>query len=379
VIPQPAFDSDPSVLRVFPLLQAMLSSALMNTTVEASAILPTTSRMELDTHANMPVVGNKAYILSDTGRTASVSAYNPTYPSQCIPIVDAAVLYQDPSQGREFILVLRNALHVPSMTNHLIPPFLMREHGITVNDTPKIQLPNPSVDDHAILLDSTFRIPLSLSGVFSYFETRKPTLEDLQALSDNIYLLTPEEFNPHNSVYADNEDRMLDWEGELVAPTARTKILIDDIPQSDAAVYATLALSSKEQTVIDDNLLPSPTDEACDLNDYDVELCSLSGVLCERTLCARLSARREVAAMMNSVGSCHAAPGPTLLDDDLLPDPVSPASPVTVCENVIHDERSESDLLESLQHAINNGEVDLDVSSTYASPSRRVPAAPLSS
>jgi len=66
VIPQPAFDSDPSVLRVFPLHQAMLSSALMNTTVEASAILPTTSRMELDTHANIPVVGNKAYVLSDT-------------------------------------------------------------------------------------------------------------------------------------------------------------------------------------------------------------------------------------------------------------------------------------------------------------------------
>jgi len=192
--------------------------------------------------------------------------------------------------------------------------------GITVNDTPKIQVPNPSVDDHAILLDSSFRIPLSLSGIFSYFETRKPTLEDLQALSDSIYLLTPEEFNPHNSVYADNEDRMLDWEGELVAPTARTKILIDDIPQSDAAVYASLALSSKEQTVIDDNLLPAPTDEDCDLKDCDVELCSLSGILCERTLCARLSARREVAAMMNAFGFCHAAPGSTLLDDDQLPD-----------------------------------------------------------
>jgi len=66
VIPQPAFDSDPSVLRVFPLYQTMLSSALMNTTVEASDILPTTSCMQLDAHANMPVVGNKAYVLSDT-------------------------------------------------------------------------------------------------------------------------------------------------------------------------------------------------------------------------------------------------------------------------------------------------------------------------
>jgi len=325
--------------------------------------------------------------------TALVSAYKPAFPSQCIPIVDAfpsqcipivgaAVLYQDPFPDREFILVIRNALHVPSMTHHLIPPFLLREHGLTVKDTPKIQLPNPSVDDHAILLDSSFRIPLSLSGIFSYFETRKPTLEDLQALSDNIYLLTPEEFNPQNSVYADNEDRMLDWQGDLVTPTAKTQILIADIPPSVATVYATLALSSEEQTVIDNNLLPSPTVEDSDLKDYDIELGAISGVLCERTLCDRLSARRETAAMMNSIGSCHAAPGPMLLDDDLLPDPVSPATPVMVCENVIPDERRQSDLLESLQHAINNGEVDLDelmVSSTYASPSKRVKAAPLSS
>jgi len=66
---------------------------------------------------------------------------------------------------------------------------------------------------------------------------------------------------------------------------------------------------------------------------------------------------------MNAIGSCHAAPGPTLLDDDF--DPVSSATPVTVWENDGPDAMSESDLLESLQHAINNGEVDL-VSSTYA-------------
>jgi len=72
---------------------------------------------------------------------------------------------------------------------------------------------------------------------------------------------------------------------------------------------------------------------------------------------------------MNAIGSCHAAPGPTLLNDDF--DPVSSATPVTVWENDVPDAMSESDLLESLQHAINNGEVDL-VSSTYASPSKGV-------
>jgi len=45
--------------------------------------------------------------------------------------------------------------------------------------------------------------------------------------------------------------------------------------------------------------LPAPTDEDYDLKDYDIELGALSSVLCERTLCDRLSARREVAASYN--------------------------------------------------------------------------------
>ena len=56
-----------------------------------------------------------------------------------------------PTMGsRSYILVLRNALHVPSMKNNLIPPFVMREAGIKVNDTPKIQTSNPTEEDHSI-------------------------------------------------------------------------------------------------------------------------------------------------------------------------------------------------------------------------------------
>ena len=101
------------------------------------------SRMELDSHTNMPVVGKHAYILSETGRTADEKAYNPQYEAMVIPIVDAVVQYDCPDTGNNYILVIRNALHVPSMDNHLIPPFVMREAGIVVNDTPKIHTDDP--------------------------------------------------------------------------------------------------------------------------------------------------------------------------------------------------------------------------------------------
>ena len=48
-------------------------------------------RTELNSHANMPVVGRHAYIISDTGRIADVNAFAPAYDYMQVPIMDAAV------------------------------------------------------------------------------------------------------------------------------------------------------------------------------------------------------------------------------------------------------------------------------------------------
>ena len=42
------------------------------------------SRTELDSHANMPVVGRNAYVISDTGRIADVNPFTPDYDSMQI-------------------------------------------------------------------------------------------------------------------------------------------------------------------------------------------------------------------------------------------------------------------------------------------------------
>jgi len=83
------------------------------------------SRMELDSHANMPVVGRHCYILQRTGRTADVSAFSPDLNTLEILIVDAALMYYCPYTGREIMLIVRNALYVSSMENNLIPPFIL--------------------------------------------------------------------------------------------------------------------------------------------------------------------------------------------------------------------------------------------------------------
>ena len=97
------------------------------------------SRTDLDSHANMALVGRHAYILSDTGRNSRrKTRFTPDYESMQVPIVDAAVQYECPYSGDSpCIDHTKTPLHVPSMKHNLVPPFMIREEGIQVNDTPK--------------------------------------------------------------------------------------------------------------------------------------------------------------------------------------------------------------------------------------------------
>lgn len=49
------------------------------------------SRTELDTHANMPVVGRNALIIADTGETVDVNPFSPDYQAMKAKVVDAAL------------------------------------------------------------------------------------------------------------------------------------------------------------------------------------------------------------------------------------------------------------------------------------------------
>ena len=178
-----------------------------------------------------------------------MNAYNPQHGTMEIPIVDAAVQYDCPYSGKPYILVIRNALHVPNMNNHLIPPFIMREAGIVVNDVPKIQVDDPDVSDHSIYFkEGNLRIPLSLNGIFSYFPTSRPTAKMMEE-SEDIYLITPPSWDPHNPNYGYNEEQMLDWQGELVEPKHRQKIVLSDV-QEDANIAAANFIGSVESTAI---------------------------------------------------------------------------------------------------------------------------------
>ena len=91
------------------------------------------------------------------------------------------------------------------MEHNLVPPFVLREAGFIVNDTPRIHCQNVTKDSHTIISeDGDLRMPSRLHGVFSYFPSFKPDDDHYHSGSSNEhYLLTPtgNDWNPNTGEY----------------------------------------------------------------------------------------------------------------------------------------------------------------------------------
>ena len=85
------------------------------------------NKSELDSHANMIVLGKECFIFESTGKTCNVQPFSDELGvASDVPIVDAALAYDCPFTNYTYILIVRNALHIASMNHNLIPPFIMR-------------------------------------------------------------------------------------------------------------------------------------------------------------------------------------------------------------------------------------------------------------
>ena len=279
--------------------------------------------MELDSHTNMPVVGRHSYIINYSGQMVDVKPFTPQCRSMEAELVDVALLYECPYEGKSYILVIRNAIHVDSMENNLIPPSILREAGLQVNERAKIHTNDPTADDHSITFPTTgLRIPLQLFGIFSYFSTTKPTEDDMLAGHD-VYVMTPEKWNPHSDAYEQNEASIVDWEGNIKQPKDRIKVIIEDLSgEADEGDYQ---ISSVEMAVVDQiceskrkwkeevrpmgsQTAPKPYDEV------DHHLSSVSSMMVEPLLAMRLEERMEHGHEAMAIGSTMTGESEYILD-----------------------------------------------------------------
>ena len=194
---------------------------------------------QLDSHANMVVVGKYATIINQSGKIANLR----TFSSDCskleaVPIIDAVVEYDCPHTLETFILVVQNGLYVHSMMNNLIPPFVMIEAGLKVNDVPKIHIDRQKLTNEIHCIVSTadnngteVRIPMQLDVIFSYFTMQKLTQEKIDKYEyiETVYLTPDEaEWDTYDEDYSESEDESLDFRGIFDRPPTETKKLLDD-------------------------------------------------------------------------------------------------------------------------------------------------------
>lgn len=248
---------------------------------------------ELDSHANMVVLGRNSFIFESTGKTCNVKPFSEEIGvAEDVPIVDGAIAYDDPISGKTYILLVRNALYIQSMSHNLIPPFIMRMRGVIVNDVPKIHCKEPTVRDHAICFeDIDLRIQLRLQGIFSVFHHRAPTTDELQQC-DKVFM-TPDSasWNPHCDSFARNEESMLDYDGNIAQPSRRTRYLME--PDKDDS-------SMPEVSAVDwDSAVDANISTSFQPNEFDNpdEVSNLAEAL---------SLRGEISKIFGSIGSCNA-------------------------------------------------------------------------
>jgi len=203
-------------------------------------------RAELDSHADMVVLGASAFIFELSGSFCNVQPFDSKLEtSHDVPIVDGALEYECPYTMGTYILIVRNAVYIKHFRNNLIPPFIMREGGVIVNDVPKIHTKNPTVKDHSISFhdEPDLLIPLHLSGIFSYFCTRTRG-EGL--FECNKLFLTPDasDWNPHCTSFESNEKSVLDFKGEI---SEKSRWLRDPRIFDDTEEILTLSSVTVEQ------------------------------------------------------------------------------------------------------------------------------------
>jgi hypothetical protein len=210
---------------------------------------------ELDSHANMAVAGSDYTIIAKSGNFLDVTPFSADLPVlQMVEIGDAMMAYDDPFTFITYLLVMKNALLIPSMDHNLIPPFLLQEAGLTLDEMPKHQMESPTIDNHVnVDEESGMRVHLQLNRIFSFFPTRNLIPYEVEHWNTYpIVFLTPDgdSWYPNLTHYVEQEAYMLDSSGLIAVHEERpTKRLFTEADLGE--LYATPGTWEEFYDVVD--------------------------------------------------------------------------------------------------------------------------------
>jgi hypothetical protein len=157
----------------------------------------------LDSHANTFVAGSNTRLISTAGKVVNIHGFTTGVELKNVPIASISTVYVD-SRGNRIPLVVHQALYLGAKhAGCLVNPNQMRNYGIAVHDCPS-QFDSSS--RHAIYSpESNMTIPLQLDGIISYFESFKPTEEEMAYLP-HVVLTSVDDWDPYSNAFAEKEE-----------------------------------------------------------------------------------------------------------------------------------------------------------------------------
>jgi hypothetical protein len=183
----------------------------------------------MDSHADTCCVGRNSTVLYSHNRTVNVSPFLDSLgTANSVPIVTAAIAYDDEITAKTYILIVHQALYFGDKLEHnLLNPFQCQLNGINIKECPRILDPTASDDSHSILFPKDeLKIPLLLNGIVSYFPSRRPTKEEFERCPHIELTSNEPEWNPHDEIYSKGEMDMTGDDGNLLKrmkPHVRTR------------------------------------------------------------------------------------------------------------------------------------------------------------
>jgi hypothetical protein len=196
--------------------------------------------LELDSYADTCVLGCDALIISNYDRPVEVEGDNRALGTKRYDTMSSALAYDHPQTGEVLLLVLHQAIHIPHLDHHLLCLMQCCVNDMTVGETPKFMVANPTDKTHALTIPDddnptlAVHLPLALRGVTSLLNVQKPTLAEWNSDDISRYHLTSETqmWDPTTILYEEQEAAMVDHYGYIVhasnAP-ARGRLVINEL------------------------------------------------------------------------------------------------------------------------------------------------------
>ena len=148
--------------------------------------------IELDTHADMTVLGSNCVVLLYMGKECEVSPYSSEYEAvRNVPVVTGATVWMNTMDGMAYLLIFHESLWMGDKLDHtLVNPNQLRACGVSVQENPFDTKPLSITTDDA-------SVELYSEGTIICGDTWTPTESKLGQLP-RLILTSPHDWDPHN-------------------------------------------------------------------------------------------------------------------------------------------------------------------------------------